>query len=97
MGVPVLSLVGKHHAGRVSASLLWAAGFSYWLADTPESFVSIAQTMAADVTRLARLRGSLRGQLKESSLCDAAGFVHRLEVAMQQVWAKRLEGLPSTA
>lgn len=91
MGIPVLSLAGKHHAGRVGASLLSAAGLADWLADTPELFVAIAQTMAADVTRLARLRESLRGQLAKSSLCDAAGFVRRLEAVMQQAWARRWE------
>ena len=75
MGVPVLSLAGKHHAGRVGASLLSAAGLADWLADTPESFVAIAQARAADVAGLDRLRGSLRGQLAGSSLCDAAGVV----------------------
>ena len=92
MGVPVLSLVGKHHAGRVGASLLNAAGLTDWLADSPTSFKGIARTMAADVTRLSRLRQSLRGQLEESPLCDAVGFVRRLELAMQQVWAKRGSG-----
>lgn len=89
MGVPVLALVGERHAGRVGASLLSAAGLSDWLADTPESFVAIARSMSADVNKLARLRESLRGALAESSLCDAVGFVHRLEAAMQQVWAVR--------
>lgn len=97
MGVPVLSLVGKHHAGRVGASLLNAAGLTDWLAHTPESFVGIARAMAADVIRLSRLRESLRGQLAESPLCDAVGFVRRLELAMQQVWAQRLQGMPPTA
>lgn len=89
MGVPVLSLVGKHHAGRVGASLLSSAGLSNWLADTPQSFVSVAHTMVADMARLAGLRESLREQLARSSLCDAVGFVHRLEMAMQQVWARQ--------
>lgn len=88
MGVPVLSLVGEHHAGRVGASLLSATGLTDWLADAPESFVAIAQTMAADVAGLARLRGSLRGQLADSRLCDAVGFVRRLEEAMLRVKAK---------
>lgn len=87
MGVPVLSLEGKHHAGRVGASLLTAAGLAGWLADTPESLVAIAQTVATDVAGLARLRGSLRGQLSDSSLCDATGFVRRLENAMCRVCA----------
>jgi len=89
MGVPVLSLVGKHHAGRVGTSLLTAASLTDWLADTPESFVTIAQAKATDVAGLGRLRGSLRGQLADSSLCDAAGFVRRLEAAMSQVWDRR--------
>jgi protein O-GlcNAc transferase len=91
MGVPVLSLVGKHHAGRVGASLLTAAGLADWLADAPESFVAIAQERAADVAGLARLRGALRGQLADSSLCDATDFVRRLEDAMREAWAGKLD------
>jgi len=87
MGVPVLSLAGQRHAGRVGASLLTAAGLAGWLAETPESFVATAQARAADVAGLARLRGSLRGQLSDSSLCDAAGFVRRLDNAMWRVCA----------
>lgn len=87
MGVPVLSLEGKHHAGRVGASLLTAAGLTGWLADTPESFVAIAQAVASDLAGLSRLRGSLRGQLSGSSLCDTTGFVRRLESAMCRVYA----------
>lgn len=86
MGVPVLALVGKRHAGRVGASLLSTAGLSGWLADTPDSFVATAQSMAGDVPTLARLRECLRRQLAESSLCDAAAFARRLEAAMQEVW-----------
>lgn len=97
MGVPVLSLVGKHHAGRVGATLLNAVGLEDWLASNPEAFVSLAQARAADVSGLARLRGALRGQIAASSLCDAAGFVRRLEVAMQQAWVKRLEDVSPTA
>jgi predicted O-linked N-acetylglucosamine transferase (SPINDLY family) len=85
MGVPVLSLVGKRHAGRVGASLLSAAGLADWLASTPESFVAIAQARSADLTALGQLRGALRGKLTDSSLCDAVGFVHRLEAALLRV------------
>ena len=86
MGVPILSLVGEHHAGRVGASLLTAAGLTNWLADTPESFVAIAQTMASDLIELGRLRGSLRTKVATSPLCDAEGFVRRLEFALDRVW-----------
>lgn len=90
MGVPVVSLVGKHHAGRVGATLLRAAELADWLADTPESFLAIARARAADLAGLDRLRGSLRGPLADSSLCDAVGFVSRLETALLQAWARRV-------
>lgn len=89
MGVPVLSLVGKHHAGRVGASLLNAAGLSDWLADTTESFVTIGQSVAGDLLGLSRLRGLLRTKLMNSSLCDTESFVRGLEAAMRQVWQTR--------
>ena len=86
MGVPVLSLVGKHHAGRVGASLLSAAGLPEWLADTHDSFVAMAQVLAADLARLRALREGLRSQLAGAPLCDAVGFVRRLDDALCQAW-----------
>ncbi|MBW8370373.1 MAG: tetratricopeptide repeat protein [Thiobacillus sp.] len=93
MGVPVLSLVGKHHAGRVGASLLKAAGLTDWLADTSEALVANARARATDVAGLDRLRRSLRGQLAGSSLCDAKGFVNRFEAVVLQAWASRISQL----
>ena len=90
MGVPVLSLVGKHHAGRVGASLLSAADLTDWLADTPESFVATAQARAADLGGLGQLRGVLRGKLADSTLSDAAGFVCHLEESLRQIWLERM-------
>lgn len=87
MGVPVLSLEGKHHAGRVGVSLLGAAGLADWVASTRESFVDAAKSRAADVAGLGHLRSVLRNRIAGSSLCDATGFVRRLETAMCGVWA----------
>lgn len=89
MGVPVLSLLGKHHAGRVGASLLSAAGLPEWLADTPDSFVAIARVRAADLTGLRALREGLRSQLAGAPLCDAEAFVRRLDDALCQAWDRR--------
>lgn len=86
MGVPVMSLVGKRHAGRVGATLLSAAGLTDWLANTPESFVAIAEDRANDIDRLARLRTLLRDQLAGSELCNVSGLVDRLEEALLDVW-----------
>jgi predicted O-linked N-acetylglucosamine transferase (SPINDLY family) len=86
MGVPVLSMAGKHHAGRVGASLLNAAGLADWLADSAESFVRIAQNRAADVDGLAHLRTTLREQLACAPLCDAASFTRHLESSLLGAW-----------
>ena len=86
MGVPVVSLAGRHHAGRVGGSLLTAAGLAGWLADTPEAFVAIARSRADDIPALVRLRASLRGQVQSSPLCDATGFTRHLETTLLQAW-----------
>lgn len=91
MGVPVLSLLGSRHAGRVGASLLRAAGLEDWLATTPEEFVETAREKAADLLALGRLRQSLRGQLAASQLCDAAAFTRRLEAAMTSAWSAKYQ------
>lgn len=92
MGVPVLSLVGRHHAGRVGASLLKSAGLTDWLADTPEAFVSTASRRAGDIDTLARLRASLRQQLQTSPLCDAEAFTRRFEAGLVHALENRGEG-----
>lgn len=90
MGVPVLSLAGQHHVGRVGASLLTAAGLAEWLADTPGAFLELAAARAADPAGLSGLRAVLRHQMAESSLCNAAGFVRRFEAALRDAWAGKI-------
>ena len=91
MGVPVLSLAGQRHAGRVGASLLRAAGLADWLAESPEAFVAIARRRASDIGALATLRASLRQQVEASPLCDAESFTHRLETALLQACADTVQ------
>lgn len=86
MGVPVVSIEGRHHSGRVGATLLRAAGLADWLAGSPGAFVAIARDRAADTAELARLRGSLRERLQTSRLCDAAAFTRSLEAGLIEAW-----------
>lgn len=85
MGVPVLTLVGQRHAGRVSASLLHAAGCGGWVAESPEQFVSLARQLAAEPDRLRAFRTEAREQLRRSPLLDAPGYAQRFAVALRKL------------
>lgn len=95
MGVPVVALRGDRHAGRVSASLLSAAGFPEWIADTQGQYVETAVRLATDTAGLAALRQSLRARMTASALCDGAGFARRFEAALRKVWVSHCTGLPA--
>ncbi len=86
MGVPVVTLAGDRHAGRVGVSLLSRVGLTELIARTPEEYVKLAVELANDTGRLARLRAGLRERMENSSLCDAAGFTTDLEQAYREMW-----------
>ena len=79
MGVPVVTLSGNSHVGRVGASLLSALGRKEWIANSEDRFVEIARELADDFPRLARLRKSLRDEMAASPLLDGLKFTQTLE------------------
>src|SRR5262245_1879656 len=86
MGVPVVTLAGEMHAGRVGTSLLSAAGLPELIARTPEQYVEIAARLAGDRPRRARLRTELRQRFAASPLNDEAGFCRAFEGAVRNAW-----------
>lgn len=86
MGVPVLTLAGRHHAGRVGVSLLNSAGLGAWVADTPDLFLTLTKQWAVDIEGLGRLRAALRHQIAQSPLCDAPSFIHCFEELLRAAW-----------
>jgi predicted O-linked N-acetylglucosamine transferase (SPINDLY family) len=86
MGVPVVTLEGDRHAGRVGASLLAHAGLDELIARTPDSYVAAAVELARDPARLAAFRAGLRPRMAVSSLTDAAGFTRTIEAAYRAMW-----------
>src|ERR1700742_5126639 len=60
MGVPVVTLRGDRHAGRVSASLLTQLDLTDWIAGSADEYLEIAARLALDPVQLAALRQSLR-------------------------------------
>jgi predicted O-linked N-acetylglucosamine transferase (SPINDLY family) len=88
MGVPVVTLAGEAHVGRVGASLLAQLGASEWVASSPDDYAAIALGLARDPRRLGDLRRGLRERMRHSPLCDAPRFARGLEKALRQMWRR---------
>lgn len=88
MGIPVVTLAGTTHAGRVGVSLLSQIGLTEYIAATPEAYVRIATNLAEDREVLRRLRPALREQLAASPLCNGKDFARRVESAYRGMWKK---------
>jgi|TARA_Y100000310_G_scaffold323221_1_gene383291 predicted O-linked N-acetylglucosamine transferase (SPINDLY family) len=95
MGVPVITLLGNRHAGRVGASLLNRVGLSELIAADPRSYIDIAVKLADDADRLAGLRGSLRETMMQSELCNSVSFAKNVEDAYRQMWRRYLSDTPA--
>lgn len=88
MGVPVVTLRGRRHAGRVGASLLGRVGLDDLIADNIEDYIEIAAGLATDSDRLIRLRQNMRSRVAASSLCDAPAFACQVEAAYRGMWRR---------
>ena len=88
MGVPVITLAGKTHASRVGVSLLSNIGLPEFIAETPDEYVKMAFTLAADVNSLQSLRMRLRAAMEQSPLTDAKRFTLNLENCLREMWQR---------
>lgn len=86
MGVPVVSLRGVAHAGRVGASLLAAAGHPELVAESVDAYVRTAAALAQDRARLAELRRTLRASVSRGPLGDGPAMGARMAGAIRAAW-----------
>lgn len=86
MGVPVISLIGDHHAARVGFDLLGQVGLSDQALPDVDAYVAKAIALAGDIPGLARLRSGLRERMRASSLCDAPRFARAFEAGLRRMW-----------
>jgi len=86
MGLPVVSLRGDRHAGRVGASLLTQIGLTELIATSVQDYVEIAAALASDFGRLREMRSTLRARMLNSPLCDAPAFARKIETAYRDIW-----------
>ena len=100
MGVPVVTVEGSTHAGRVGLSLLSAAGFPELVARTQAEYIDKAVYCAARVQALRDERVARSKQLLASALCDGQAYTVRWQDAIRSMWRtwceqKRLRSSPS--
>jgi protein O-GlcNAc transferase len=92
MGVPVISLMGKSAVSRAGFSQASNLGLTNLVARTPEEFVKIAISIAADLTHLATIRAGLRAKMEKSPLMDKERFVRNIESVYRDLWRQWCSG-----
>ncbi len=92
MGVPVVSLLGDRHAGRVGASILQRIGLGDLVAESEDDYLAKTVALAADPGRLADLRAGMRQRMRASPLCDGRGLARDLEAAYREIRRRHAEG-----
>ena len=97
MGVPVVTLAGDRHAGRVGASLLHRLGLDALVAEDVDGYVARALALAADGGRRAALRGSLRDRFAASPLADAGRLAGAVEATYRAIWRRHIGGTAAVA
>ncbi|MBW1699723.1 MAG: tetratricopeptide repeat protein [Deltaproteobacteria bacterium] len=87
MGVPVITLKGKTHAGRVGASIMTRVGLSEFAVSTLQRYIELASFLSRNLELLSRIRASLRQKLMACN--DGVAFTRQIESAFRHMWEKR--------
>lgn len=91
-GVPVVALQGGcTFRTRMAHSILDALGLEELLATSPADYRARVLRLAADATRRAELRETLRERIRGSALQDFRGFPRALEDAYRRMWRRYCE------
>ena len=85
MGVPVVSRYGDRHGTRFGLSILENVGIGELAANSYESYIERAITLAGDWDLLKILRKNLRGMMKKSPLMDSASYIRDVETAFIKI------------
>jgi predicted O-linked N-acetylglucosamine transferase (SPINDLY family) len=91
MGVPVITVPGEIHAGRVGYELLDRIGLGDLVAESPGEYVTTAIHLARDVQRMRELRRGLRDRVRRSTLLNAEPAVREMESVCLQLWNEFVE------
>ena len=89
MGVPVITLRGEtHHAARLGASMLTAAGKTEWIAEDVRAYENLAVWMAEEIAAVRASRAALRTKVEKSALMDGGAYLAAFMDEIERLWAE---------
>jgi predicted O-linked N-acetylglucosamine transferase (SPINDLY family) len=91
-GVPLVARLGETFAGRVSASVLHAAGLPELVARSDEEYLDLADALAKDPARCLALRKKLSAVRATAPLFDTRRFGRDLGRLFRAMWQNHLAG-----
>ncbi len=86
MGVPFVTLAGRHFVSRMGVTILSNAGLPELIADNIDDYIAKAVDLAQDRERLRKLREGLRERFAASPVMDQEKFARNMEDAFRQMW-----------
>ena len=92
MGVPIITMSGDNHAGRMVASILHCLGRHEWIAQTVDDYAKCV--WAAVDTWHSSQRKRLRKQFLKSSICNGLQYTQNFEKNIQNLIKKNPSPLP---
>src|SRR6185312_17260649 len=93
-GLPVLTVLGPTLVARVAASLLQAAGMPELIAESLESYETMALTLARNPAALAAVKAKLARNRDICPLFDTPRLTRDLEAAYSVMWERQQRGEP---
>ena len=85
MGVPIIALMGKSFASRVSSSILNQVNMKKLITTNTEDFQNLAIDIASNKNKLKKIKDDLNNSLSNSPLFDSVKFTKDLETLYQKI------------
>lgn len=86
MGVPTLTMAGAYYAHRSGTAMVSFAGMAELSVENAEDYLSLANQLINDRSRLNTLRATLRQTIKASPIMDARGHRAAVEGVFRKMW-----------
>jgi predicted O-linked N-acetylglucosamine transferase (SPINDLY family) len=94
VGLPLITVMGRHWVSRMSASHLIAAGVPELVFNCLDDYEQAAVRLAGHPEILMSIRHRLNQNIKTHGLFDANGFVRHFETGLEAIWHRHLNGQP---